>query len=98
MADTSTVAEIVRNVLRDQFDIVRVAKIAAEPGVDQDGDHIWYVKVVLDDTELKRVDARTASGMVRYLRSRMIEAGDEDFPIVSFIAKSEAGKLSPEAA
>lgn len=98
MTNERTIETIVCGVIRERFGDVRIAKIDAKPGFDEDGDQVWYVKVVLENSDVNRIDARRASGVVRHLLPKMVEAGDNGFPILSFIAKSELGKHSPEAA
>lgn len=98
MTNERKIENIVRDVIQERFGDVRITDISAKPGFDEDGDQIWYVRVVLENADIRRIDSRKASGIVRHLLPKMAEVDDHGFPILSFVAKSELGKHPPEAA
>lgn len=98
MTNNEVIEGIVRDVIREQFGDVRITGIEATPGRDEDDERVWYVKVIMEKSETKRIEAGKVSGIVRHLLPRMATVDDFGFPILSFIASSELGKRSPEAA
>lgn len=92
-----TVENVVRSVLTDRFPDAKVAKIAIRSDVDNDGDDILRVIVVLEGVP-SQLDKKALVGFVRHLRSRLEEVNHEEFPILSFISKSEAKNLDLETA
>lgn len=91
------IEKIVRNVLSERFENVEIESISVVFDVDEDGDDILRVKVIFDG-QTKHLDARKASGVLRHLRPKIAEIGEDAFPIMSYIAKSELGKHKTEAA
>ena len=88
---------IVRSVLESRFEDIDIVSINITPDFDEDGDKIIIVKVVFD-SDMKKLDARETSGLLRRILPQIEDIGETGFPILSFIAKSELGKMSPESA
>ena len=97
MAEYDKLTEVIESVLRERFDNVEIESISIESDFDEDGDAILRVKVIFDSGQ-KQLDAHKSSSVLRYMRPKLAEIGEEAFPIISFIAKSEIGKTKPAAA
>jgi len=95
--DVERLRELVRAVLEERFDDVEFVAINVHPDVDDDGMEYLEIAIVFD-SQRTSLDARKTSGLVRHLRPRLAEVGETAFPILSFIAKSDLGNTSPEAA
>lgn len=80
-------------VAEREFGAVNVITVIAHRNLDEDGDPIWRVVIVLADP--RDVAAGKMSGFVRHLR---VALPDEPFPIVSFRSQSDNLESSPEAA
>lgn len=91
------VEQAIKSVLEERFDDVTIESIKVEPDVDDDGDAILRVQVIFDGTK-KALDARKASGLLRYMRPEIEKFGENAFPIISFISKSDFRKKNPAAA
>lgn len=91
------VEDVIRAVVKQQLEGVNISKISLSFDTDEDGDDIVWVKVIFDDRS-KPLDSHRTLGLVRHLRPRMAELGETAFPVLSYIAKSELGRNSPEAA
>lgn len=90
------IKDIVKGVLEERFTDVIIESIDIEPDVDEDGDPILRIRIVFDANK-KTLDPRRASGLLRHMRPRMADRGVLDFPILSFIAKSELQGKNAEA-
>ena len=96
-ASTKKIETIVRSVLESRFGDVDIDSVIVEPDVDEDGEDILRVKVVLGG-RFKQLDPEKSSSIIRHLRPKIAEIGEYAFPIISFISKSELGNSKPEAA
>jgi len=94
---THELQEFIRSVLKDRFPDARIAKVAIKSDIDRDGDDILRIIVVLEEAP-SRLDKKALVGFVRHLRSRLEEVDREEFPILSFVSRSEAKQLDLEAA
>lgn len=95
MTDTDTIRDIVRSILSERFENIDIVSINIDRDVDEDGAPILLVKVVFDGKK-KQLDAKKASGLVRRILPKLAEADERGFPVLSFIEKSDLGKLAPE--
>lgn len=91
------ISDMVRRLLHDRFDDVEIVSVDVRPDVDADGDRVLFITVVFDGKR-KQLDSQKTSGLARHLLPEMQEAGENGFPIFSFIAKSELAKVKPDAA
>lgn len=94
---THELREIIRSVLNDRFPDAKIARVAIKSDVDRDGDDILRVVVVLEGRP-SQLDRKALVGFVRHLRSRLEEVNREEFPVLSFVSRSEAKQLDLEAA
>lgn len=97
MNDLKRVEEIVGKVIRKRLSDTRIVSINVRLGRDHLGERIYRISVVFDSPK-NRLDSDKTLGLVRLIRAELREGEDAPFPIISFIAKSDLGKLSPEAA
>lgn len=81
-------AAVVRDVLRRQFDELRVARIAVEEGYDADGDPVLDIAVVYEPDGGKP-DIAKVVGFVRHLRPELSQIGENRFPVISYIPVDE---------
>lgn len=89
--------DIVLDVLRERFDDVAIENIDIQRDRDEDGNDILRVQVVFDGNT-KRLDARKASSVQRYMRPRLAEIQETAFPVMSYISKSDYRKHKAAAA
>lgn len=90
--------EIQNNIKATINDIVRghihsgdVVNVIVERSADSD--EIIVVNIIFD-AKKNRLDVKETSELSRHVWKRLIELGETGFPSLSFIAKSEAGKLA----
>lgn len=83
---------IVEEVLSECFPGTRVHQVLVEPDLDQDGDPVLRITVVLEGAPEDLARDRLV-GFVRHLKSRLIKADIEEFPLVSFVSRNEARAL-----
>lgn len=88
MASLTELKSAIQAELERQLAGVRIVSVEVCPDVDEDGDSVLFVTVVFQ-TNQKRLDARATSSMARHLRSEICRAGDDRFPVLSFIADNE---------
>lgn len=92
------IEKAVFEVLTERFgEGVNIISVFSSDDVDSDGDPILVVRVVYE-TPSEKLDAREASGVVRHLLPRLQAISESRFPILSFVAKSDAKALDPEPA
>lgn len=95
--ERTNVEEIIRDALQERFPNAAVNRVISRAGIDDDGDSILEITVVLEDSGT-RLDRGRLVGFVRHLRSQLCAADHDEFPVLSFVARSEADKLKFEAA
>ena len=85
---TDRAAGIVREVLRQQFEDLRLVSVEVEEGHDAGGDPVLDVTVVYQPDE-RELDVSKVVGFVRHLRPALSEIGEDRFPVVSYIPADE---------
>lgn len=88
---------IVGTLVAERFPDAQVDRIAVQPDHDSDGDKILRVSVIFKSA-LDDLDRDNSLGFVRMLRPRLIAAKSNEFPVVSFVAAEDAGRMPLEAA
>lgn len=96
MADVKSLERMVRDLFTERFKEISVNRVSIKPDLDDDGDHVLRVMIVLETD--KPLDGRKLVGLVRHLRSRLAEQDTDDFPLISFVSKSEISKMNLETA
>ena len=84
--------EIVKGLLSERFPRARIDDVIVRSDVDDDGDKILRIMVVLDANG-SSLDRDRLVGFVRHLKPRLAEANSTEFPLLSFVSKKEASKL-----
>lgn len=84
----------IKEVLEEVFPGTEIRRVLSKSMLDNDGDPILRIFVVLGDSE-KELDPKAQLGLIRKLRTRL---GYDEFPVVSFYSSAEAKKLNLEAA
>jgi|GEM_PF-1315754 len=74
--------------LKQRMGNVDIDDVSVERAVDHDDDDILVIKIVFKAGN-RRLDPRKTSGMVRHIRPKMTDIGEDAFPVFSFIADSE---------
>ena len=97
MADQTEVREIIRAELSRRLDAVRIIAVNLTPQVDHDGSRALFINVVYDGKQ-EQLDVDQTISMVRHIRPLLQEVGETAFPVFTYIAKSDLGNRSPEAA
>ena len=85
---TDRAAGIVREVLRQQFDDLRLVSVEVEEGHDAGGDPVLDVIVVYEADE-RELDVSKVVGFVRHLRPALWKIGEDRFPVVSYVPADE---------
>lgn len=89
------VAAIVGRELSERFGgQIVFDPITVIPSVDEYGDGEEYLRVmIVFDGDPEALDAGWTSGLIRRVRPKLFDAGIEAFPSLSFVEKSEWGRL-----
>lgn len=91
------IREIVTSLLSEKFPKIRVLATNIREHKSDTGDEILEINVVFDSKK-GDFDPKEIPELVEAVSSKLAEADDTRFPILSFIAKSDLGKTRPEAA
>ncbi len=90
-----SVEKIVKEVVSERFAGVPIESVRVKSAFDEFDDPILRVTIVLD-VEEGALDPTRTLGMIRLLRPRLAEIGEDAFPIISYVAKSEMDRLGLE--
>ena len=93
--DIDRLKSVIEAVVRNRFDDVEIVAVDIKPDVDEDGDRVLLVEIVFD-ADSGRLDAGRASGLVRHMLPKIADLGEQAFPILSFISKSDYRNLKAE--
>ena len=94
---STTVEEAIWSAVKDRFPGGEIESIRVREDLDHDDDPILHIDLIVLDR--KRVlDPKRAADLIGVVRARLVEIGVTSFPVLSFISKSEAGKIRSEAA
>ena len=96
MDQTRKIAKVIRETLAADFDRTKISDVSVRKGEDADGDELLRIEVVFEGT-VEDVDASKILGAVRQVRPKLIELGENAFPLFSFIAQGDisAGRREP---
>lgn len=87
------IAKVVKKTLAADFDKVKILDVMVKKALDSDGQEILHISVIFEGAP-KDLDAAAVSGAVRHVRPKLSEIGVDEFPLFSFIASSDVGKLA----
>ena len=89
MVDERKVERIVRTVLEDVFGAGRIGDVHIVRALGWDGDEILRIYAVFNGAD-DQFDATLAYGVVRPMRSRLLEElADDAFPVMSYISNAD---------
>ncbi|MBX5452803.1 MAG: hypothetical protein K6U10_02570 [Acidobacteriia bacterium] len=88
------VEDLVEAVIKEKFPSARVAKVIVKPDVGEDGDEILRIYVAFEDVS-KAMDRNALVGLIRHLKTRLVSANHDEFPLLSFISKADIKKFLP---
>ncbi len=89
--------KVVMTLLTESFPQARVNQVVIRPDKDSDGDSILRITVVMA-SEPKQLDPSRLASFTSLLQPKLAEVAAAGFPVMSFVAEREAGKLHLEAA
>ena len=92
----ANVEQTIESVVQSRFPGGKIESITVRRDVDYDGDPILAIEVVVQTGHA--IDTRRATGLARHIRSALANIGESSFPLLSFISKTEAGKIKTAAA
>ena len=83
-----TLLRVITQTLKEEFEQIEICDLHVVEDVDADGDLVLRVQVVFN-AERKKLDTTKRLGLLRHLRPKLAEIGQDVFPVFSFIAASE---------
>lgn len=89
MRDAAEIAKVVKDTLSARFGNVDILKVIVTPH-DYEDDFL-NVMVIYDGTP-DDLDISKVVGAVGEIRSKLDEIGEPGFPLLSYVAKSDASK------
>jgi hypothetical protein len=96
VAMTDDIAHLIEDVVRERFADVNIQSVLVVKDTDYQDEAVFRVTVVFDHDG--PLDSRKTAGLVRHIRHRLLERQESTFPIVTFVSKSDAARMSPAAA
>lgn len=94
---TNKLEGIVRSLLTDRFPDAKIDGVVIKADTDNDGDRILRITVVVASA-MENLDRDSLFGFARLLQPKLEAAESDEFPVMSFIAAREVGKMKLEAA
>lgn len=94
---STDVEKVIWSAVNDRFPGREIESIRVQEDTDHEGDPILRIDLIVRPPA-RVLDPKRATMLIGDLRSRLGEVGIIGFPVLSFIAKSEAGKLRSDAA
>ena len=83
------VKSVVMDALQRDFHHTKIVDVLSRPDVDRDGDRVLIIEVIYEGTPEKH-DLLAMSGAIGHIRPELMSLGEDAFPLISFISKSEA--------
>jgi len=90
------VHDLIESVVRRRFADASIEAVNITEDTDFDGDAVFRVTVVFNSKG--PLDSHKTTGIVRHLRHQLLERDESRFPVLTFLSKADAARLSPEAA
>jgi hypothetical protein len=91
------VEKAIWSAVKDRFPGREIESIRVREDLDHDGDPILRVDLIVRERK-KVLDPKRTGSLTGLIRARLSEIGITSFPVLSFISKSEAGKIGSVAA
>ena len=90
---------LIQTIARDALGDAVVVDVHVTPEADADGEPILRTHIIVNPPKGGGVLPTDKTITIsRLIRNALVHRGVDAFPIVSFISKSDAARLSPEAA
>jgi len=86
--DAHELKALLQDVISDRLPGASITDVEVERDVDTDGDEVLEITVIFEASS--DLDAERVAGLVRHLRPRLREHGENGFPVMSFISQKEA--------
>ena len=93
----NAVEAAIRETVHARFPKMRIVRINTRQHTDDEGDRIIDITVVYD-ADKKDFDPAKLRELPRLLMPKLAKVKEDGFPLFSFVARSDLGKLKPEAA
>ena len=88
--DIDRVRKVLEEFLRERFSDIEFDCVDVEPDLDEYGEEVLFVTVVLEDGDWKKLSVDRTIGLAPYVRERLSsKAGTAAFPVMSYTTKSE---------
>jgi len=88
MKNLDQIKKVVKKTLTKPLGKVSITKIDVVDGVDADGDDILRISVIYDGGP-EDLNPEKLLGITRILRDELDTIGEQAYPLVSFISKTE---------
>jgi hypothetical protein len=98
--DTKELRDLLRPLIERALRNVKVLAVNIRRDLNQYDDPVLWITVVYDDSRRKGklLDPKVTIRMHDRVRPKLLDSGEEAFPVFSYVAKSDLGKSKPEAA
>jgi hypothetical protein len=98
--DTKKLRDILKPLIESALRGVTILAVNLRRSENAYGDPVLWVTVVYDDTRRKGklLDSKITVGMHDRVIPKLRQAGEEAFPVFSYVAKSDLGRTKPDAA
>lgn len=93
MTDNKKLKTEILKVVRDRIHSGEVIDVVLNRRVDSDGDPLINIYVIFENKS-NNIDAKETIGLSRTVRESLNKIGENSAPILYYVAKAEAGKLS----
>lgn len=88
--------DMIRGLLQPRLGAATIQEVVVGRDTDADGDDILRIRVVIELTD-DHLQPDQTRGLVRSIRPRLADLGEEAFPILSFMTSAEARELGAAA-
>ncbi len=89
MLDQNEIIRIVRDSVTANFKREFVGDVIVEPAVDSRGQDALRITIVIKPGAANRISGEAAVNNVVQIQDRLLEAGDERFPIIQYATRKE---------
>ena len=96
MANDEEITAVIEGIVREKFADAGIESVRVDRALDHEGDDVFKITVVFNKRGM--LNSHKTSAIARHVRHRLLEARDASFPIFTFMSKSDAASLKPEAA
>jgi hypothetical protein len=86
---------LIESVVRKQFAKGQIDSVMVREDVDHEGDPIFWVTIVFDDT--RPLDPRVTVSIGWRIRHKLLDRDETAFPVLRFVSRSDAAELTPAA-